>query len=399
MGDEVAMTIVTVTETSGKPTVTSVVTKPRRKKSELRRSGSVAIQRMKSDVDQHKGSDLHGLSLLNQKAEERMANVLANAKRQGLASSRTVAGMAAFSKASFIDDDQNVAHHSKAVQKNFRCKLLGALILQLTFLNMIVYMTIVPGLLRTTMDGMIGSNNWRVTTMLLLFISLGIIYWFKYKHPLASALLFVWTMAAGVGIGVMSLYASSYGFIQILLYVYFSVLGMLLLSRLDHNALIFCKHKPDSIAVSPEDAVENGDVHTSNDECESPLVTCFEAGMISYFVVFIIALLIQIMFPEGRSPYHFVTCIVFSFIVVAWMSYDADLMHYKMSPGEWCQGPVFFWADLLVLFSMCCILCACLCMGGGNDSGGGGMDSGADVGVDNSDALQGGGGNLPMPLQ
>ena len=57
--------------------------------------------------------------------ERRMANSLANAKKNGIASSRTVAGMAAYSKSSFIDDFDSVYHQPNVVQQSFRLKVLG----------------------------------------------------------------------------------------------------------------------------------------------------------------------------------------------------------------------------------------------------------------------------------
>ena len=57
--------------------------------------------------------------------ERRMANSLANAKKNGIASSRTVAGMAAYSKSSFIGDFDSVYHQPNVVQQSFWLKVLG----------------------------------------------------------------------------------------------------------------------------------------------------------------------------------------------------------------------------------------------------------------------------------
>merc|ERR1712146_157760 len=118
---------------------------------------------------------------------------------------------------------------------------------------------------------------------------------------------------------------------------------------------------------------------------EEELVTCLHSGLFAFFLVFIGALIVQIVWPAGRSPYHFATCTIVSLLIIVWTMYDTDLMHYKMSPEEWMQAPVFLFSDLIVLFSMCCLLVICCCTGGGGSDSG----SGVDVGVDNSEMLSG----------
>ena len=121
------------------------------------------------------------------------------------------------------------------------------------------------------------------------------------------------------------------------------------------------------------------DIEGQVQRSESPLVTCLTSGMMAYAIVFIVALGIQIglNYPEDspyyRSGYHFVSCVLLTFVLVAWTMYDADLMHYKLAEEEWAHTIVFFWADLLMLFSLCCLICLC-CLMGGND--GGAMDGG-----------------------
>ena len=67
--------------------------------------------------------------------EEKMAMALKKAKKSGLASSKTVAGMAAFSKSSFVDDEENVHHADNQTKKTFRIRMFGLFLLQLTLLN------------------------------------------------------------------------------------------------------------------------------------------------------------------------------------------------------------------------------------------------------------------------
>ena len=66
-----------------------------KKRPSLRKSGTIALKKMDSDISKKK----NGLM------EKKMAMALKKAKKSGLASSKTVAGMAAFSKSSFIDDE------------------------------------------------------------------------------------------------------------------------------------------------------------------------------------------------------------------------------------------------------------------------------------------------------
>jgi hypothetical protein len=98
--------------------------------------------------------------------------------------------------------------------------MFGLFIMQLTLLNLIVFITVRPDLLgapglRLTLATYLGSNNNRLTTMMCLFIGLIIIYWFKYRQTVASVLLFVWTIGCGIGMGVVSYFYFSNGFQKI----------------------------------------------------------------------------------------------------------------------------------------------------------------------------------------
>ena len=345
------------------------------------------------DEDIKKKAESGHLSAVD-RMERRMANSLANAKKNGIASSRTVAGMAAYSKSSFIDDFDSVYHQPNVVQQSFRLKVLGMVLLLLTLLNTIVYITVRPGPVRTYMDDTFGSSSGRLSVVMILFCALLIIYKVKYWHPFASILMVVWIVLAGLGVGVLSLYASSYGFIQILLYVYFTLLLTIVLSQFKHNTLFGCCCPDYGHKVVPEEGetdLEAGQGGAGVDvQREEELVTCLYAGLLAFLLVFIGGLIVQIVWPAGRSPYHFVSCIILSFLVIVWTMYDTDLMHFKMSPDEWNQAPVFFFSDLLLLFSMCCLIAICCCTGGGSEGGG----AGADVGVDSSEMLMGDAGGM-----
>ena len=195
----------------------------------------------------------------------------------------------------------------------------------------------------------------------------------------------------------MSYYAQSYGIIQILIYTYFTLILTMILSQFPSHVILCRKRlsengdRGNATVVPSGGNMEQTDLEqgqSENQKNEEPeLVTCLSAGLISYMLVFIVALIIQITinYPEDspyfRSGYHFVSCTLLSLILVAWTMYDADLMHYKLAGDEWTHTVVFFWADLLMLFSLCCLICLCCLMGGGNDGGfdGGGGDAGGDV--------------------
>ena len=176
----------------------------------------IALKKMDQDLSNKKREKRHTASDM---MEEKMAMALKKAKKSGLASSKTVAGMAAFSKSSFVDDEENVHHADNKTKKTFRIRMFGLFLLQLTLLNIVVFITVRPDLLgapglRETLDGALGSNNNRLTMMLSLFIGLIVIYWAKYYHIVACTLLLIWTIACGVTLGVVSI--RTYMFIYIL---------------------------------------------------------------------------------------------------------------------------------------------------------------------------------------
>lgn len=374
----------------------------KKRRPSLRKSGTIALKKMDRDLSKKKRDSKHHSA--SDLMEEKMAIALKKAKKSGLASSKTVAGMAAFSKSSFVDDMENVHHASNDTKRSFRLRMFGLFILQLTLLNIIVFITVRPDLLgapglRLTLATHLGSNNNRLTTMMCLFIGLIIIYWVKYRKMVASALLFIWTVGCGIGMGVMSYYAQSYGIIQILLYTYFTVILTAFLSQFESNKL-FCKKRLSgdraNASVVPELETQEqkpgsdskGQVMQQDARNEEPeLTTCLSAGLLAYAIVFIVALIIQITAnypadsPYFRSGYHFISCTLLSLILVAWTMYDADLMHYKLSEDEWSHTIVFFWADMLMLFSLCCLICLC-CLMGGSDGGFDGGDGGGDISGD-----------------
>ena len=159
--------------------------------------------------------------------------------------------------------------------------------LLLSLLNVVVFLTIRPGPIRTYMDENFGSNAGRLSIVLVLFCTLLVMYWMKYKHPFASIFLLLWIILSGLGIGLLSLYASSYGFLQILIYVYLTVLLNLFFSQLTHNKLFRPCSKVSQNRVQPNEGdldLEIGsqslNVETNREE---ELVTCLHSGLFAFF--------------------------------------------------------------------------------------------------------------------
>ena len=74
----------------------------KKKRPSLRKSGTIALKNMDRDLSMKKDGPQHHTA--SELMEKKMAIALKKAKESGIASSKTVAGMAAFSKSSFIDD-------------------------------------------------------------------------------------------------------------------------------------------------------------------------------------------------------------------------------------------------------------------------------------------------------
>ena len=116
---------------------------PSRKK-RVSRSGTIAIDRLKADMQAQTDSnnkkknqlgkatsqyDLNGDGHLDM--NERIAMTLSKSKSKGIVSSRSLAGMAAFKKGNLLDDPHSVIHQSLKIQAEFRLKIQFAFIAQL----------------------------------------------------------------------------------------------------------------------------------------------------------------------------------------------------------------------------------------------------------------------------
>eukprot|EP00949_MAST-11_sp_MAST-11-sp1_P005284 g5284.t1 len=296
----------------------------------------------------------------------RMAKSLSKARKSGLASSRSVAGMAAFRKANLLDDEGSVIHQNVSVQTMFRVKVLLLFICQLSLmLGVMILCNRVPAL-RYPLDKAIGADDVRLFMFLAVGAALALIFCVKYMTPWSQILIFLWTPFAGIVFGVMNIHSQSNGMLQIASYTTLSVACLLpySLMRFRRTVTSFQGMKKRSVRLI------------------SPLI----AGIFSFLTVLIGAAVVN-NFLAFSSWAHFVAANLVVIIIVLWVSYDLDLLAHKMEKSEWHQSIVFFYTDLLLLFSFCCVLCICCCMSGGD-----GMDGadGAD-GVDGMDGADAGG--------
>ena len=118
-----------------------------RKKS-IRRSGTIAISRMQSEVSSgSKTSDTSHQIHHHKTMDEIIANDLGKAKKSGIISSRTISGMAGFKKANLLDDPFSVIHQSLKIQSEFRFKIMMAFLGQMSVMYAIMLLCLfTPGI-------------------------------------------------------------------------------------------------------------------------------------------------------------------------------------------------------------------------------------------------------------
>ena len=118
-----------------------------RKKS-IRRSGTIAISRMQSEVSSgSKTSDTSHQIHHHKTMDEIIANDLGKAKKSGIISSRTISGMAGFKKANLLDDPFSVIHQPLKIQSEFRFKIMMAFLGQMSVMYAVMLLCLfTPGI-------------------------------------------------------------------------------------------------------------------------------------------------------------------------------------------------------------------------------------------------------------
>ena len=122
--------------------------KKRVRKKSVRRSGTIAISRMQSEVSTgSKTSDTSHHIHHHKTMDEIIANDLGKAKKSGIISSRTISGMAGFKKANLLDDPFSVIHQSLKIQSEFRFKIMMAFLGQMSVMYAIMLLCLfTPGI-------------------------------------------------------------------------------------------------------------------------------------------------------------------------------------------------------------------------------------------------------------
>ena len=177
-----------------------IAKRPPRRKSELRRSGTVALNRMASQSasasNVQTAGEHHRMTM-----DERMAKSLGRTKSSGIVSTRTIAGMAAFKKANLLDDPNSVIHQPLAVQAEFRAKIILAFVAQMSVMFAVMMIC-----LYTPMINDIILAFEPVHALIFIIVSptlLGMVFCIKYHPPYSQIAMILWTVFNGFVCAVM----------------------------------------------------------------------------------------------------------------------------------------------------------------------------------------------------
>jgi hypothetical protein len=138
----------------------------RQKRRSVRRSGTMAIHRMQSEGLGEKANDPNVIRH-KKTTNEIITNDLAKAKKSGIVSTRTIAGMAAFKKSNLLDDPFSVVHQSLAIQSEFRFKIMFTFIGQMC----LMYAVMLLCLFTPSINSIIVNDTENPGVRLLLIIA------------------------------------------------------------------------------------------------------------------------------------------------------------------------------------------------------------------------------------
>jgi len=339
-----------------------------RRKSEMRRSGTMAIQKMQTDLQagnqNQAGSgingDLNGDGHLS--IDERMALTLSKSQKKGIVSSRSLAGMAAFKKANLLDDPHSVVHQSLAIQSEFRLKIMFSFIAQMGVMYAVMLVCLFTPTINNWIVSDFESPVYRLCLILATGITLGIVFCIKYRPPISQIAMIAWTIFNGFVMAALSRHGASNAFHQIF---GVSIVGLII-----------------AALISQRKVGHGTDRH---------LYSVLTSGVISVFITLTISAVLQGMNVYQGQWGHWISANVLSIMIILWICYDTELLAHKMEKSEWAQCIVFYMTDLALLFLFCCLICICCCMGenacgdgadagGGADVGAGGAEAAGDVG-------------------
>ena len=166
------------------------------KRPSMRRSGTVAINRMEHAHDAQPGKGAGGHDQHHHMSiDERMAKTLSRTKTSGIVGTRTIAGIAAFKKANLLDDPESVVHQSLAVQAEFRLKITGLFLAQMS----LMFAVMMVCLYTPAINNMILSFEpvHALVCLLTVPVLLAIIFCIKYKAPYSQIAMIAWTVYTG----------------------------------------------------------------------------------------------------------------------------------------------------------------------------------------------------------
>jgi hypothetical protein len=137
-----------------------------RKKS-IRRSGTIALNRMQSEVSTgSKTSDTSHQIHHHKTMDEIIANDLGKAKKSGIISSRTISGMAGFKKANLLDDPFSVIHQPLKIQSEFRFKIMMAFLGQMSVMYAVMLLCLFTPGINNMIVTQFASPVYRLSIML-----------------------------------------------------------------------------------------------------------------------------------------------------------------------------------------------------------------------------------------
>ena len=227
------------------------------------------------------------------------------------------------------------------IQRGFRFKMMGLLVLQLFF--------ILVGSATLVFADVVISQN----TFTLLFLTMGTLllamWTLKNRYPLNYVLYALFTLAATAFLGGGSIYFRSSANFQILGYTTVNVAALFQLSLRT----------------------------TKNEFNEDVLLDWNEAYKWAYFAMLLVAVPVQVFLSPG-SWGHFLSSVLFASLFTFWFRYDAEKMCETLSPDDYMMGFLSMWADFFSVIAICATMC-CLCGAGGGDGGGEAFSGGAEI--------------------
>jgi FtsH-binding integral membrane protein len=322
----------------------------------MRRSGTVAINRLEHAHDGENAKGTHQGHPHHMSIDERMAKTLSRTKTSGIVGTRTIAGIAAFKKANLLDDPESVVHQSLAVQAEFRLKITCLFLAQMTLMFAVMMVCLYTPAINNVILSFEPVHA--LVCLLIVPVLLAVIFCIKYKPPYSQIAMIGWTVYTGF------------------------VAAVCQHKVINDNGMyqIFCCGLGGFLVTTILGQMKVGK------GADKRLFSSVGAGAIGSIVTIVVSATLQSQNVWGGSWGVWLCATGIAITTVMWISYDTELLAHKMCKEEWTQCIVFFMTDLGLLFLFCCLICCCLCMGqdcgegGGDAAAGGGAEAAAGAG-------------------